>query len=151
VGADESGARRTFELHPQNPTPAGRAIGLLARSGGTLVGAIVDGAVRTWLVDPNGQLQLLILPAGFAARFDPFELLNEHGDVVARGGDVVTVGGAHLVRPAIHAVSDTSTRSRLGSYRAVHRLTPDGAQESALAGQKHGFRLPSAVSAERWY
>jgi hypothetical protein len=98
VGADESGARRTFELHPQNPKPAGRAIGPLARSGGTLVGAIVDGAVRTWLVDPNGQLQLLILPAGFAARFDPFELLNEHGDVVARGGDVVTVGGAHLVK-----------------------------------------------------
>jgi hypothetical protein len=98
VGADESGARRIFELHPQNPEPAGRAVGLLARSGGTLVGAIVDGAVRTWLVDPNGQLELLILPARFAARFDPFELLNERGDVVARGGDVVTVGGAHLVK-----------------------------------------------------
>jgi hypothetical protein len=98
VGVDESGARRIFKLHPQNPKPAGRAIGLGARSGGTLVGAIVDGAVRAWLMDPNGQLQLLILPAGFAARFDPFELLNEHGDVVARGGDVVTVGGAHLVK-----------------------------------------------------
>jgi hypothetical protein len=98
VSANDTEARRTFELQPQNPKAVGRAIGALARSGGTLVGAIVDGAVRTWLVDPNGQLQLLILPAGFAARSDPFELLNEHGDVVARGGDVVTVGGAHLVK-----------------------------------------------------
>jgi hypothetical protein len=96
--AAESGARRIFDLDPRNPKPAGRAIGLLARSGGTLVGAIVDGAVRTWLVDQHGQLQLLILPAGFTARFDPFELLNERGDVVAKGGDVVTVGGAHLVK-----------------------------------------------------
>jgi hypothetical protein len=98
VPPDESGARRIFELHPRNPKPSGRTIGLLARSGGTLVGAIVDGAVRTWLVDPQGQLQLLILPWGFSARFDPFELLDERGEVVARGGEVVTVGGAHLVK-----------------------------------------------------
>jgi hypothetical protein len=62
------------------------------------VGAIVNGAVRTWLVDPNGQLELLILPAGFSARFDPFELLNEQGQVVAKGGNVVTVGGSYPVK-----------------------------------------------------
>ncbi len=98
VEADRSGARRIFELHPRNPEPSGRAIGLLARSGGTLVGAIVDGAVRTWLVDPNGQLELLIVPSRFSARFDPFELLDERGEVVAKGGELVTVAGAYLVK-----------------------------------------------------
>jgi hypothetical protein len=68
--------RRIFDLHPRNPESSGRTIGLLARSGGTLVGAIVD------------------------ARFDPFELLDERGEVVARGGEVVTVGGAHMVKEA---------------------------------------------------
>lgn len=90
--------RRTFELHPRNPEPSTLAIGLSARSGGTLVGAIVDGGVRTWLMDANGQLQLLILPSRFSARFDPFELLDERGEVVAKGGDFVTVGGGHLVK-----------------------------------------------------
>jgi hypothetical protein len=98
VPHEESGARRTFDLHPRNPKRTGVTIGLLAQSGGTLVGAIVDGAVRTWLLDPGGQLQLLILPSGFSARFDPFELLDERGKVVARGGEFVTVGGAHLVK-----------------------------------------------------
>jgi len=98
MAADEERARRRFELHPRNPERSGRAIGSLARSGGTLVGAIVDGAVRTWLLGPNRQLQLLILPSGFSARFDPFELLDERGDVVANGGDVVTVAGGYLVK-----------------------------------------------------
>lgn len=98
VPPDESEARRIFELRPRNPETSLRTIGLLARSGGTLVGAIVDGAVRTWLVDPHGQLQLLVLPSAFSARFDPFELLDERGEVVAKGGEFVTVGGAHLVK-----------------------------------------------------
>jgi hypothetical protein len=98
VATDETQRRGIFTLHPCNRERSGRAIGLLAQSGGILVGAIVDGAVRTWLVDPNGQLQLLILPSGFRARFRPFELLNERGEVVARGGDVVTASGAYLVK-----------------------------------------------------
>jgi hypothetical protein len=98
VTVDHSGARRTFELHPRNPEPRGRQIRLLAQSGGTLVGAIVDGAVRTSLMGRDGQLQLLILPAGFTAHFDPFELLNEQGEVLATGGDFVTVAGAYLVK-----------------------------------------------------
>ncbi len=49
-------------------------------------------------MSPDGQLRLLILPSGFSARFDPFELLDERGEVVAKGGEFVTVGGAHLVK-----------------------------------------------------
>lgn len=98
MGIEPDGARQTYQLHPRNPESTGRGIHLAARSGGTLVGAIIDGAVRTWLVDPQGQLQLLLLPAGFRARFDPLELLNEQGEVVASGGELVTVGGAHLVK-----------------------------------------------------
>jgi hypothetical protein len=98
VAAEPDAARQIFELHPRNRERRGRRIGLLAQSGGTLVGAVVGGAVRTWLVDPNGQLQLLLLPADFRARIDPLELLNERGEVVAKGGELVTVGGAHLVK-----------------------------------------------------
>jgi hypothetical protein len=105
-----------FELHPRNPEPSGRAIDPLARSGGTLVGAMIDGAVRTWLVGPNGQLQLLILPSCFRARFDPFELLDERGEVVAHGGDLVTVAGGHLVKAGDHRLighEDAFSASRL--------------------------------------
>jgi hypothetical protein len=99
VATEPDGAgQQIFELDPRNRESRGRGIGLLAQSGGTLVGAIVGGAVRTWLLDPHGQLQLLLLPAGFRARFDPLELLNEQGEVVAKGGELVTVGGAHLVK-----------------------------------------------------
>jgi hypothetical protein len=98
VAPDDAAARPVLKLHPRNPERSERAIGTLARSGGTLVGALIDGAVRTWLMGPGGQLQLLILPGGFSARFDPFELLDERGEVVAHGGDDVIVAGAHLVK-----------------------------------------------------
>jgi hypothetical protein len=71
-------------------------IGTLAQGGGKLVGAIVDGAVRTWLTDANGQLTLIMWPGNFRARFDPLEVLDHHGDVVARGGDCVTAAGGFL-------------------------------------------------------
>ena len=109
MAADEIGARPVFELHPRNPEPSGRAIGPLARSGGALVGAMIDGAGRTWPVGPNGQLHLLILPSSFTARFDPFELLDERGEVVAQGGEVVTVAGGYLVKagdPRLHGHED---------------------------------------------
>jgi hypothetical protein len=96
MAGDEHGARRIFALEPLGPEVSPHAVGLAAQSGGQLVGAIVDGAVRTWLVDPNGQLVLIMWPRGFRARFDPLELLDEHGKVVARGGEVLTVGGGFL-------------------------------------------------------
>ena len=72
--------------------------GTLAQGGGLLAGALVDGSVRTWLTDTNGQLTLIMWPGNFRARFDPLEIINEHGDVVARGGEFVTVTGG-LLKP----------------------------------------------------
>jgi hypothetical protein len=68
----------------------------LAQAGGSLVGAVIDGTVRTWLASSDGRLVLLMWPAGFAARFDPLEVLDADGRVVARGGELVFVGGGFL-------------------------------------------------------
>jgi hypothetical protein len=71
-------------------------IGTLAQGGGTLAGAIVDGSVRTWLTDTKGQLTLVMWPGNFRARFDPLEVVDDEGEVIARGGEVVTVAGGFL-------------------------------------------------------
>jgi hypothetical protein len=73
-------------------------IGTLAQGGGILAGAIVNGCVRTWLTDTNGQLTLVMWPGNFRARFDPLEVIDDHGEVVARGGEFVTVAGG-LLKP----------------------------------------------------
>jgi hypothetical protein len=72
----------------------------LAQAGGILVGAVVDGAFRTWLVGPGGHLTLVVWPSGFSARFDDlqFELLDEGGEIVAKGGELITIGGGFLVK-----------------------------------------------------
>ena len=88
--------RRILRLDPPGPDVSSAAAGPLARIGGELAGAVVEGAVRTWLADANGQLILIMWPRGFCARFDPLELLDDRGQPLARGGDIVTVGGAFL-------------------------------------------------------
>lgn len=85
-----------FVLTPRGPDVAPNAPTRLAQSGGELVGAIVDGAICTWLAQPNGQLVLMMWPRDFRARFDPLELLDEQGNVVANGGELVTVVGGFL-------------------------------------------------------
>jgi hypothetical protein len=92
-----AGERPTFELIPRGrelaPEPR---MGALAQSGGRLVGTIVDGAVCSWLEQVGGQLVLIMWPREFRARFDPLELLDAEGRVLARGGDEVTVAGGYL-------------------------------------------------------
>jgi hypothetical protein len=60
------------------------------------VGAIIDDCVWTWLAKPNGQLELMMWPRGYRARFDPLELLDEQGQVLATGGEFVRVVGGVL-------------------------------------------------------
>lgn len=91
---------RTLPLEPQGPARSQHRIDLLAQAGGTLVGAVVDDAFRTWLAGPGGSLTLVVWPVGFSARVDDlhFELLDERGEVVAKGGELITIGGACLVQ-----------------------------------------------------
>jgi hypothetical protein len=71
-------------------------IGTLAQSGGTLVGAIVNGLMRTWLADNDGQLTLVMWPGNFQARFDPLEIIDNHHRTVAHGGRSVLLAGGYL-------------------------------------------------------
>jgi hypothetical protein len=71
-------------------------VGRLARTGGTLVGAALDGSVQTWLAGTDGQLTAVRWPGNFRARFDPLEILDHHGHVIARGGHSVTLTGGYL-------------------------------------------------------
>jgi hypothetical protein len=96
MAMDNPGALGTFDLAPRGPDLSPHKIGLAAQASGVLVGAIVDGAVRTWLADVRGQLVLIVWPRGFRARFDPLELLDDRGRVVAMGGELVTVAGGFL-------------------------------------------------------
>ncbi|MGH2873916.1 MAG: hypothetical protein ACRDL5_15825 [Solirubrobacteraceae bacterium] len=88
--------RHTFVLTPHGPDVGPNAPTRLAQSGGELVGAIIDGAVCTWLAQAHGQLVLMMWPRQFRARLDPLELLDEQGNVVATGGEFVTVVGGFL-------------------------------------------------------
>jgi hypothetical protein len=90
------GDRPTYELIPRGPDAPRGAPRRLARNGGELVGAIVDGAVCTWLAQTNGQLVLMMWPQRFRAWFEPLELLDAQGYVVARGGEFVSVVGGFL-------------------------------------------------------
>ena len=65
-----------------------------------LVGAVVDDAFRTWLIGPGGYLTLVVWPSGFSARTDDlqFELLDEQGQIVAKGGELITIAGGFLVK-----------------------------------------------------
>lgn len=94
ASADEN-LRPTFELVPRGAERPAGAIAPLAQSGGRLLGAVVGEGVCTWL-EHDGQLVLMVWPATWRARFGPLELLDDRGDVVARGGELVTVAGGYL-------------------------------------------------------
>lgn len=76
---------------------------------GLLNGALVDGAVRTWL-ERDDRLILLVWPREFRANIDPLELLDENGQVLARGGERIAVGGGSFPE-------ETTVR---GSTRSFH-------------------------------
>jgi hypothetical protein len=91
---------RALPVEPQGPERSPETIDLAAQAGGTLVGAVVDDAFRTWLVGPGGHLTLVVWPRGFSARLDTlrFELLDDQGQTVATGGELITIGGGFLVK-----------------------------------------------------
>ena len=66
----------------------------LALLSGTLVGQPADGRVAVWLLHDDQGRTALMLPGEYTARLDPFELIDEHGKVIARNGQrIAAVGG----------------------------------------------------------
>ncbi len=89
-------ARPTFDLIPRGAELSPNSPHRLARNGGELVGALFDDGVCTWLAQRSGQLVLMMWPRDFHARFDPLELLDDQGQLLATGGEFVTVVGGFL-------------------------------------------------------
>jgi hypothetical protein len=94
----EPHARRLFTPEPSGPPRSEKRIGALAQHGGVLVGCITYEAALTWLANPDGELTRLIWPADFRIRFDPLEVLDEQGEVIARGGQLTLAGGSFIIK-----------------------------------------------------
>jgi hypothetical protein len=86
---------------PAMRTANGQQVAFAARSGGRLTGgAAADGTYCVWLTD-RGQAQAVLWPPGYRAQLDPLEILDPDGQIVAREGDTLIVGGAAIpVDPA---------------------------------------------------
>jgi hypothetical protein len=67
--------------------------GYLARAEGRVRGSPSVGGDCVWLEGPEGIRFPVVWPAGFYARFDPLRIYDSGGHVVARGGDLIEVGG----------------------------------------------------------
>jgi hypothetical protein len=72
---------------------------MAALARGTLGGVLADGAVRTWLRTARGKRLVLAWPRTFRARLTPLRVLDDHGRVLARGGESIGIGGG-LAPPA---------------------------------------------------
>lgn len=60
-------------------------------------GQSVGGRYCIWIAaSHDGARVPVVWPAGYTARFHPLELLNEVGEIVARGGDEIAVSGGFL-------------------------------------------------------
>ena len=76
---------------------------LLALTFGTLAEGRYRGQWCPWLIGGPGSRRIAIVwPAGFRAQRQPFELLDSHGAVVARGGEDIELGGG--LGPADHRI-----------------------------------------------
>jgi hypothetical protein len=77
------------------------AFGLTDPVVGILRGELGGRPEPVWLEGAGGSHLSVVWPGGFTVRFDPAAaLVNEHGSVVARAGETVTLG---QIRPADHA------------------------------------------------
>lgn len=114
--------RAIFALEPRGAASSPREIGLLAQAAGRLVGAIVNGVVRTWLADDDGQLTLVMWPRNFQARLDPLEIIDDHNEIVAHGGRLVLLAGGYL---------KTQDAGSLGHQSVFCAWKASGAEHSA--------------------
>jgi hypothetical protein len=67
---------------------------MLALTIGTLDSGTYRGTWCVWLTGRSGSGRFpIVWPAGFRAKRHPLELLNPQGRVVARGGELIKLGG----------------------------------------------------------
>lgn len=102
--SDDRSQPALLALEPRGADLAPGMIGTLAQGGGILVGAIVNGLVRTWVADDDGQLTLVMWPGNFRARFDPLEIIDNHDQTVAHGGRLVLLAGGYLKSKDPHSL-----------------------------------------------
>ena len=115
-----SKARRSIDLPTSGWRPGEPA--LLARMVGVLDGGVgLDGRYYVW-VESGGVRTHVRWPVGFVARFDPLEVVDRDGNVMAREGDVIQVaGGAGTADPAIAEAVGASRVFVVHSMPAVLR------------------------------
>lgn len=97
----------------------------LAAIEGVLSGGMAScGNYCVW-IDDEGLVTPVIWPAGFRARLDPLELLDAGGQVVAREGDHLRVGGSYQpVQPDESCMFERDLAFSVQSEVAVIRPRP---------------------------
>jgi hypothetical protein len=95
AGPDPSSAAPVVQLATwPEPPPASGLCPAALMGGVTLRGDPASQSRPVWVESRGGLQRLVVWPYGFSARFSPdLELLNAQGDVVAREGDVLDLGG----------------------------------------------------------
>ena len=121
---DASGGLPTSDWHPGAP-------GRLARFIGALNGGRTSTGQHVWLELPGGDQAPVVWPHAWSVRFDPLELVDPNGTVVARTGDWVQFGGG------LAPIEDPVPPWALGKRHAIFvmsevsvRLADDGPPEA---------------------
>jgi len=96
VVAEHDDRRDTHQLFPPGRVGFLNGPTRLAINRGTLTGELVGDRVAVWLLNDDKDRTAFMLPGEYSARLDPFKLINEHGEVVARDGQRIAVVGGFL-------------------------------------------------------
>ncbi len=90
--ASEGDSPRKVVQVPTGPPPG--CMRQLAQLSGVLEGSETGpDSYCLWIRSAKGRRVPVLWPAGYHARIDPLELLNVSGQVVARAGDLLVLGG----------------------------------------------------------
>ena len=137
---NEGDSPRTVVQVPTGPAPG--YLGQLAQLTGVLEGGATEpDSYCLWIRSAKGRRVPVLWPAGYHARIDPLELLNASGQIVARAGDHLVLGGG--IRPV-----DPADPCSLGQAQAFH--VQHEMPESRFGNQlKLGYRACAGFAVDR--